>query len=474
MNNPLYNILPALRQKVDKNEGVQKIKSWLEQPAPQKPAQFLENIFNSKNTAIRVPMKVGEGVLESGMLGLADVPVRPSETKLESAAYLSGALAPILASLTTGNTGAASMTPMGLMNKIGVAGEKAATIKTLPPFLQNLVKTAGGNLAQTAAYGAAANAAGQQFNPTTDFLQGMLFSTPQLKSVSSMNIKAKNPLDLLFEEAKKYKSAEEFVKAQPKLYHGTSANLKKFSNKQGTFFTDDFMNADGYAAGENVYEGYLNLKRPLVIDAKGRMHNDLKTPFGKTTREVVDNVDTKEYDGVVFKNIKDSWIDDADAQDPSTIYYAFKPRDAFLNEDQLSDLWNQAHQSTSTPKSGKVTKLFHGTDKQFDEFDITKSADGSIWFTDNQLDITDPSRGVAATGKGRIVERILPDNLKLADEDLIDKYSVDELINMGYDGVKYPPSEKEGSWYQIFNPEKLLKETPQPTSDLWNKANNKR
>ncbi len=92
-----------------------------------------------------------------------------------------------------------------------------------------------------------------------------------------------------------------------------------------------------------MYEGVLNLKNPLVIDAKGKLHRELDTPYGKTTREIVANVDSKKYDGVIFKNIKDSWIDDADADTPSTIYYAFKPREAFLNADQLTDIWKKAH-----------------------------------------------------------------------------------------------------------------------------------
>ena len=101
------------------------------------------------------------------------------------------------------------------------------------------------------------------------------------------------------------------------------------------------MNAEGYAGGENVYEGYLDLKKPLIIDAKGRLYNDLKTEYGKSTNEIVGKIDKKKYDGVIFKNIKDSWVDDADAQDPTTIYYAFKPRDAFKNVDTLKAEWDK-------------------------------------------------------------------------------------------------------------------------------------
>jgi predicted ABC-type ATPase len=152
-----------------------------------------------------------------------------------------------------------------------------------------------------------------------------------------------NPLAV---EARKYKTADEFVKKQPIVYHGSQSPFTKFDNKQGTFFTDDMMNADGYAGGENVYEGYLNLKNPLVIDAKGKLHRELDTPYGKTTQEIVGKVDKSKYDGVIFKNIKDSWIDDADVDTPSTIYYAFKPKDAFLNESQLTDIWKQSQAKT--------------------------------------------------------------------------------------------------------------------------------
>ncbi len=104
-----------------------------------------------------------------------------------------------------------------------------------------------------------------------------------------------------------------------------------------------------------------------------------------------------------------------------------------------------------------LTKLFHGTDKVFDDFDVRKTADGSVWFTDNKLDILDPKRGVAAAGKGIIMERKLPNSLKLAHPDDIDKYSVDQLINQGFDGVKYPGDETTGTYYQIFHPRRLKK-----------------
>lgn len=99
-------------------------------------------------------------------------------------------------------------------------------------------------------------------------------------------------------------------------------------------------------------------------------------------------------------------------------------------------------------------KIYHGTDKIFDDFDVTKSADGTIWFTDNKSKIEKGE--VSATGKGNIIERIIDENkLKLGGWEETDKYSTDELISQGYDGLKLV-GEGETT-YQIFNPEKLIK-----------------
>jgi hypothetical protein len=106
------------------------------------------------------------------------------------------------------------------------------------------------------------------------------------------------------------------------VYHGSHVEIKSFYD--GAFFTDDYMNADGYAGGEHVYEAYVSMKRPLVIDAKGAKWDEIDTPYGTSTVEVVGGLDTKKYDGIIFNNIKDSWIDDAEAQDPMTIYWVAK------------------------------------------------------------------------------------------------------------------------------------------------------
>lgn len=115
--------------------------------------------------------------------------------------------------------------------------------------------------------------------------------------------------------------------------------------------------------------------------------------------------------------------------------------------------------------AGSIKKIYHGTTpsiaKIIDEkgFDVSKSADNSIWFT------SDPNIGkVAATGTGGKVTRILPDDLKLAGYDESDKYFTDELISLGYDGVEFPIGQDNVTHYRIFNPEKLKKENITDTS----------
>ena len=148
----------------------------------------------------------------------------------------------------------------------------------------------------------------------------------------------------LIKEAKKYKSAEEFVNKQPVVYHGSPVPLEKFSDKKGgVFFTDEYADATGFAGTpDNVYEGYLNFKKPLVIDAKGAKWDELNTKYGKSTQEVLSNAQKDGYDGIVFNDIVDNIGDTADFGGASNVYYAYKPESAFVNESQLKDIWKQA------------------------------------------------------------------------------------------------------------------------------------
>ena len=111
--------------------------------------------------------------------------------------------------------------------------------------------------------------------------------------------------------------------------------------------------------------------------------------------------------------------------------------------------------------------VYHSTDKVFKDFNPEL---GDVWFTDDKSAITDPSKGVGASGKGQIMERVLPKNLKLATPEQMDKYYTDQLIQMGYDGVYYPGLESEGTgnFYQIFNTKNI--KTKNELLNIWNKS----
>lgn len=183
-----------------------------------------------------------------------------------------------------------------------------------------------------------------------NFIEGKIVE-PTMTKKPKLKLK-KTAEDTLVEKAKKYKSAEEFKKSQKIVYHGSPVPLKSFSNKKGgVFFTEEYADATGFAGSpDNVYEGYLNFDKPLVIEANGAKWDKLNTKYGKSTQEVISNAKKDGYDGVIFKDIIDNVADDAESGLPGTIYYAYKPKDAFLNDSQVKDIWNQANKKPKLPR----------------------------------------------------------------------------------------------------------------------------
>ena len=94
-------------------------------------------------------------------------------------------------------------------------------------------------------------------------------------------------------------------------------------------------------------------------------------------------------------------------------------------------------------------KVFHQTGEQFDEFDLSKGADGTAWFTSDKKNFSDPSSSAsAASGKSKILERDV-DLKKVAGYEELDKYSIGELRQQGYDGAVL-----DGD-IQVFDPEAI-------------------
>lgn len=185
----------------------------------------------------------------------------------------------------------------------------------------------------------------------------------EVQSKTDMSASAKQKeelakLDPLTTEARKYKTAEEFVKAQGKpILHGTTEKFTKFdTSKLGTnekdlaarnafFFTDSLETAKSY--GDNVMEAYGNFKNPITIDADGKMYGDMRD-------QINDAVLQAKKDGndvVIVKNLSDR--KDWGNYEPAT-HFAVIDTNKLLTKSQLTDIWNKAQQPNARKEEPKI------------------------------------------------------------------------------------------------------------------------
>lgn len=104
--------------------------------------------------------------------------------------------------------------------------------------------------------------------------------------------------------------------------------------------------------------------------------------------------------------------------------------------------------------AGKPLVVYHGTDQTFTEFDPDRAIMGQHWFTTDRASI---DRGeVGAAGKGVVMEVFLSLQNPAGWAEY-DKYSIDELISLGYDGLAL---EGEGeTTYVAFEPNQIKSAT---------------
>jgi hypothetical protein len=214
-----------------------------------------------------------------------------------------------------------------------------------------------------------------------------------------------------------------------------------------------FHNNDATAIRESVMQYVKNHKEGLpgenrIGEGKRKEVNAVLTSFSKNHRNLNPLASNFGPQGVV-RRLRMDRIEDMNR---------------VVDQDKGSPTYGQPlqgfHFDYFKVNNNMMPDVFHGTtpaaakEIQRNGFDVTKSADGSIWFTDNKKQIEDGK--VAASSKGSIIKRFLDENkLKLGGWEEADKYSTDQLIQMGYDGLRLP-DESEVT-YQVFNPEKLSK-----------------
>lgn len=214
-------------------------------------------------------------------------------------------------------------------------------------------------------------------------------------------------------------------------------------------FTREFESSD--PTGANIYQALAQDARDIAIIKQNNKGSTLSASQQKASQDLTE---------LGIPGIK--YLDAGSrAGEKGTRNFV-----VFPGEEQSLTILERDGVKAEVPKADELA--YHGTTKQAaaaierEGFDLTRAADGTVWLTSN------PNIGeVAATGKGGMVSRSVS-GLKLGGWDEMDKYSTDELIAKGYDGLRL----KDGDeiTYQIFNPEKLKvptkAEVPKPVAPV--------
>ncbi len=151
----------------------------------------------------------------------------------------------------------------------------------------------------------------------------------------------------LLEEARKYKTAEEFVDAQGKpVYHGTNKEIKRFKISssgdlgEGAYFTPDKYAAQRFAwrkaynqgGKQKIYEVYLYYNKPLKLGIGIDGEKALEFYRNRNYQAITKLAKENGYDAVIREGIGD--IGDEIA--------VFSPKQ-IKTKSQLTDIWNKAH-----------------------------------------------------------------------------------------------------------------------------------
>lgn len=127
----------------------------------------------------------------------------------------------------------------------------------------------------------------------------------------------------------------------------------------------------------------------------------------------------------------------------------------------LSDMINYFKAKYSQqPLNEQTYKVYHGTNQQFDKFDFNRATQGIVWFTDSPESIQKGEHGGA--GNKIIMTRYITINNPAGWEEY-EKYGLQQLEDMGYDGVILPQGDKND--YFVFSNKSIKKTGPKDLSE---------
>lgn len=184
----------------------------------------------------------------------------------------------------------------------------------------------------------------QPFKPQSS--TGQYLKNPKL-GMSIEDVTKSNPL---IQEARKYKSAEEFVNGQTNVYHGSPIkDISEFkigqrsgtegSLGEGLYFTNDLKTAKQFAGADGsgvikkgtVHKVRVELKNPYIVDETGGLtiYDQLDTLM--EPKELTAYLKEQGYDGIIAKMEKGK--EEIVVFNPSQV----------KTKSQLTDIWNKAN-----------------------------------------------------------------------------------------------------------------------------------
>ncbi len=199
------------------------------------------------------------------------------------------------------------------------------------------------------------------------------------------------------------------------------------------FIDGDSENAKNFF-GKTAY--YDPNRKHIVLYTEGRHPKDIVRSYAHEMIHHIQNLEGRLGDISTTNTQEDDKLNDIEAEANLKGTMTFRNWTDSLNEN-ISPLKNH--------------KVYHSTDSKFEDFSLDYAWDG-FWFTDDLDSLKNRTAG-ASGGKYILTRYITLKNPAGWDE--YDKYSIGELIDMGYDGAILPDSGRAD--YLVFNPKSISK-----------------
>ena len=231
-------------------------------------------------------------------------------------------------------------------------------------------------------------------------------------------------------EARKYKSAEEFVKAQGKpMYHGSPAKFERFSTKNmgirdsgsGGMLGDGIYitavkgkNGGAKMYGDNVMEVFADIKNPFVMNDPyafggidpSKIRKALDLPTNSTSKQVQEELIKRGHDGVQLNRVYDTYkngMPTGTKLQKNVEVVVFRP-EQIKTKSQLTEIWKNANKKKTAKGPGLTGKDFWETKNKSKEMTLEMNEIADIA---NKI-LNDVESGTATLDK--VVAKAIKDN----------------------------------------------------------------